>query len=157
VTFKSAVEATPAIQAGYCKGLNALRAVDRRHVQAEVPEKLTGSVDVDTALKQAFPNDSRWDYAIGHQPANLKEEVVHWVEVHPASDGQVKVVLAKLRWLQQWLRTAAPKLNAMRREFVWVSSGKTSFTLSSTQQKQFAQLGLRHKGRVYSIANDAGV
>jgi hypothetical protein len=30
----------------------------------------------------------------------------------------------------------------LHREFIWVSTGKTSFTSTSPQLKQFAQLGL---------------
>jgi hypothetical protein len=66
----------------------------------------------------------------------------------------VKAVLAKLTWLKRWLRESAPRLQSMRKVFVWVSSGKTSFTLSSPQQKQFALLGLRHQGRVFKIPNE---
>jgi hypothetical protein len=155
VTFQTAVEATAAISGAYRKGLGALPATDRPHIEAEDTRRLTGSVNVDETLKDDFPNDHRWDYAIGHRPANLREEIVYWVEIHPATAGEVKVVLAKLQWLKRWLREESPRLNAMRREFIWVSSGKTSFTLSSTQQKQFALLGLQHKGRVLRIANEA--
>jgi len=44
--------------------------------------------------------------------------------------------MAKLQWLKRWLKNKAPNLNAMRCEFVWLSSGKTSFTPGSTQQKR---------------------
>jgi hypothetical protein len=117
--------------------------------------RLAGSVDLDAALADKFPNDARWDYGIGHQPADAKGEMVYWVEIHPATSGEVKVVLAKLAWLKRWLQASAPRLRKMRRAFVWVSSGKTSFTLSSPQQKQFALLGLRHRGRAFKIPNDA--
>jgi hypothetical protein len=60
-------------------------------------------------------------------------------------------VLAKLNWLKEWLPENATALNAMYREFIWVSSGKTSFTLTAPQQKRFALLGLQHKGRVFKI------
>jgi hypothetical protein len=35
-------------------------------------------------------------------------------------------------------------LNQFERDFVWVSSGATSFTLGAPQRKKFAQLGLQH-------------
>ena len=155
MTFQDAVQETPAFQGRWRQGLRALRGRDRPHVQAEDTRRLTGSVYADTALEGDFPNDQRWDYAIGHRPTDLRQEMVYWVEVHPASDGEVNVVLGKLRWLQQCLHDSAPQLNAMWRQFIWVSSGKTSFTLSSPQQKQFALLGLQHKGRVLRIPNEA--
>jgi hypothetical protein len=104
----------------------------------------------------ACPDEPRWDYAIGHQPSNYTGETVYWIEIHPASSGEVDVVLRKLAWLRTWLCTSAPKLDALRREFIWISSGKTSFTLTSPQQKRFAQQGLQHKGRVFRIPNSVG-
>jgi hypothetical protein len=156
VTFKNAVEETPSVADSWRSGLGALRGVHRQHIEAEDTRRLRGSVDVDTALAATCPNDPRWDYAIGHQPSNHESETVYWVEIHPASSGEVNDVLQKLVWLKAWLRNSAPRLNSMRKEFIWVSSGRTSFTLSSPQQKQFALLGLQHKGRVLRIPNNSG-
>ena len=153
--FKQAVEETPGLTDAWHSGLGALRGADRRRVDAEDPRRLTGSVDIDSALQAEFPDEPRWDYAIGHRPSNLAAEIAYWVEVHPASAGEVKVVLQKLVWLKTWLPNLAPSLSAMRKAFIWVSSGKTSFTLSSPQQKRFALLGLPHKGRVFRIPNQA--
>jgi len=157
VTFKDAVEATPDLNGAWRQGLQAFSGANKEHVDAEDTGRLAGSVDVDSALAERCPNDSRWDYGIGHRPTNLIGEMVYWIEIHPASSGEVKVVLAKLAWLQGWLRDSAPRLRAMRRAFIWISSGKTSFTLTSPQQKQFALLGLRHRGRVFKIPNEAFV
>lgn len=155
MTFKDAVRKTPGFEGAWRSGLQALHGTDRQHVEADDAQRLSGSVNVDAALTQSHPNDPRWDYAVGHRPTNRKEEVVYWIEIHPASNGDIKVVLAKLIWLRSWVRKSAPHLQAMKKVFVWVSSGKTSFTLSSPQQKQFALLGLRHKGRVFKIPNEA--
>jgi len=155
VTFKNAVEKTPGLQHAWRSGIQALRGMDGQHVDAEDARRLAGSVNVDAELAQSHANDARWDYAVGHRPANCNGEVVYWIEIHPASSGAVKVVLAKLTWLKSWLQNSAPHLQAMEKAFVWVSSGKTSYTLSSPQQKRFALLGLRHKGRVFKIPNEA--
>jgi hypothetical protein len=74
VKFKKAVEETPDIKAAFCSGLQALRRSDRQHVSAQDTNRLAGSVDIDTTVKDQYPNDSRWDYAIGHRPTNFKEE-----------------------------------------------------------------------------------
>ncbi len=153
--FKQAVLGTADLKGAWRAGLQALRPADKQHVKAENPSRLTGSVDVDATLKKKYANDPRWDYAIGHQLKNRKDEIVYWVEVHPASDGEIKVVVAKLHWLKDWLRDKAPQLHSMRREYIWVSSGKTSFTLTSPQQKQLAVLGLQHKGRIFTIPDNA--
>jgi hypothetical protein len=111
-------------------------------VTAEDSRRLTGSVDLDTTLQEKYPQDNRWDYGIGHRPTNRKDEMIYWIEVHSASAGQIKVVLAKLQWLKAWLGSSAQRLKVLHREFIWVSTGKTSFTSTSPQLKQFAQLGL---------------
>lgn len=154
MTFKHAVESTPGLKGAWRVGLRALKRADQKHVDAEDTRRLKGSLDVDTTLISAFPNDPRWDYGIGHQPRDVNGEVVYWIEVHPASDGNVKEVIAKLEWLKEWLAGSAPLLHAMRRRYVWVSSGKTSLTLTPPQRKRLAQLGLEHKGRVFVIPDE---
>jgi hypothetical protein len=73
------------------------------------------------------------------------------VEIHTANDKEISVVLDKLRWLKLWLKGEGRRLAFFEHDFIWISSGATSFTLSSPQQKQFAVLGLHHKGRVLRI------
>jgi hypothetical protein len=131
--------------------LEALRTQDKPHIYAEDTRKLSGSADLDAALQQHEPNAHRWDFAIGYTHINRTWECIYWVEIHTASQGEVNVVLEKLRWLKQWLRGDGQKLAPFERDFIWVSSGATSFTLTSPQQKQFAVLGLQHKGRVLRI------
>ncbi len=155
MTFKDAVDGTPDLKGSWLPGFQALWKADKEHVSAEDNRRITGSVNIDAALKDRCPHDNRWDYAIGHQPVNAQSEMIYCLEVHPASSGEVKVVLAKVAWLVRWLKESAPKLQGMKKVFVWVSSGKTSFTLSSPQRKQFALHGLRHTGRVFTIPNEA--
>ena len=110
--------------------------VPKEHIRAVDSKLLSGSVDVETALTATHPIANRWDYGIGYRPTNLADEVVYWVEVHPAgSDGAVNVVLAKLAWLQSWLSKNKDQLGSMKRPFIWISSGSTSFTPNSPQQK----------------------
>jgi len=110
-----------------------------------------GSADVDSALRAHEPNAHRWDFAVGHRHTNRQKDCVYWVEIHTANDKEVKVVLDKLRWLKSWLARPGSLLNQFERDFVWVSSGSTSFTLGAPQRKTFAQLGLQHKGKVLRI------
>ena len=155
MTFKKAVNDTPDLKDSWSAGFQALSRADKDHVTAEDTRRVAGSVNVDATLQERFPNDNRWDYAVGYQPTNIKGQMVYWIEIHPASSGEVKVVLAKLGWLQRWLRDSAPKLKALPRAFIWVSSGKTSLAPSAHQQRQFASLGLRHAGRFFTIPNEA--
>jgi hypothetical protein len=109
-------------------------------------------VDIDTALTERYPSANRWVYGIGVHPTNLRHEVVYWVEVHPASaDRDVKVILAKAEWLQAWLEEDAKELKSMAKTFIWISSGRTSFTLTSPQRKEFSLRGLQQKGEHFRI------
>jgi len=55
VKFKDAVESTPHLGKAWKRGLQALRAEDKPHIEAEDPRKLLGSVDVDAALRKIEP------------------------------------------------------------------------------------------------------
>jgi hypothetical protein len=151
LTFKRAVKATPHLANAWVEGLGALRARDRPHVAPEDTRLLKGSADVDSALQACQPNEHRWDFAIGYRHTNRQEDCVYWVEIHTANDKEVKVVLAKLRWLRGWLAEDGKLLDDFERDFIWVSSGPTAFTPDSPQVKQLAQRGLQHKGRVLRI------
>lgn len=149
--FETNVRACAALGQHYEVGLQALRNADRQHIRVKGPRQLTGSVDVDSALAGTLPNDPRWDYGIGHIARGNGIETVHWVEVHPATDGEVKVIEAKLVWLQNWTRLNASALSSMRRQYIWVSSGKTSFTPGAPSLKRLAQKGLVNVGSMYTV------
>jgi hypothetical protein len=151
VNFKEAVKKTPNLENAWVAGKGALRSQDKPHVVAGDNHRLRGSVDVDTALQKKQPNANRWDFAIGYRHANRQKDCVYWVEIHTANDKEIKVVLKKLGWLKDWLAGDGKLLAQFDRDFVWVSSGATSFTSDSPQVKQFAQLGLQHKGGVLRI------
>ena len=153
MTFKQAVEKTSNLQHAWNPGLQALRAQDRPHIEAQDTRRLAGSADVDAALQAEQPNAHRWDFGIGFRHTNRVEECVYWVEIHTASDGEVNVVFDKLRWLKDWLKGDGKILNQFEREFIWVSSGATAFTLNAPQRKAFAELGLQQKGMVLRIPN----
>ena len=153
MTFKEAVEATPNLAGRFQKGLQALRAQDRPHVEAENTRRLVGSIDVDSALQQVEPNANRWDFAIAYQHTNRDTELIYWTELHSASDSEVKVVIKKAIWLLGWLKAEGKRLAAFERDIVWISSGPTSFQLTGPQRKQMAQAGLRHVGSRLRIRN----
>ena len=154
MNFKKAVEDTPGLKDAYRLGLQALRAEDRPHIEAEDTRRLTGSVDVDAAYLPVDVYGNRWDFGIAYQHTNRKAEVAYWVETHTASDSQVKVVIKKARWLLNWLRGEGKGLAEFEKDILWVSSGATTFTLSAPQKKQMAQAGLQHAGAKLRIRNE---
>jgi hypothetical protein len=151
VSFRSVVEKTRDLRNAWKVGLGALRAQDKPHIEADDTRQLGGSVDVDAALQQREPHAYRWDFAIAYRHTNRSKECVYWVEIHTANEKEVKVVLKKLSWLKSWLAHDGELLAPFERDFIWVSSGPTSFTADSPQVKRLAQQGLQHKGRVLRI------
>lgn len=149
MSFQQAVAATPGLAAAYRRGLQAVRAPDRQRLTATKPRRLRGSVDLDDALRHAYPNVNRWDYGIGARGAG--GDVVYWAEVHPATDGQIGVMMAKLDWLKTWLTTSNTMLSQLRREFVWVASGRALLTQKSPKLKALAEKGLMFKGSHFRI------
>ncbi|MCI0494056.1 hypothetical protein L0Z72_03545 [candidate division KSB1 bacterium] len=149
--FRQAVLNTPELADAYRPGLQALKRADAEHITFTKPRDLAGSVDVDSALCEMFPNKPRWDYAIGIK-YDLTSDRAIWIEVHPASStGEVNVVIAKLRWLKSWAADAAPDLLSLTREYVWIATGSVAFSQASPQRKKLASEGIRFAGNRYTI------
>lgn len=136
--FKEAVENTPDIKDHYCPGLQAVKGSERKMISPEDTKKLSGSVDIDSALKADNPNEARWDYTIGY------EGKAYFVEVHPADTSEVDTVIKKVEWLKDWLNKKASKLKSIgQTPYYWIPSGKYAILKESKQEKILAQKGIR--------------
>ena len=121
MNFRNAVLNTDEIAECLRPGLQALGSNSNK---IDVGNKtLEGSVDIDTCLRRIYPNDPRWDYVFGY---NGK---VYYVEVHEATIGEVKKVIAKVEWLKKWLHRAAPNLKDLPTsgKYYWITTGKNPF------------------------------
>jgi hypothetical protein len=145
MSFEKAVQATPSVSTAYKNGLQALREADRNRITCRDTRKITGSLNLDAALESTYPNAARWDYAIGLVHKKGRDRVC-WVEVHPASSKHIHDILNKFEWLNGWLRSEAPRLNALPREFVWVASGAVSLPPGDKKRYLLAQRGIRFAG-----------
>lgn len=134
-TFKSIVQAIPAIAGAYREGLQALESKDAGKVKPQNPRKLSGSVYLDKCLKTTNPHDARWDYVIGYS------EKAYFVEVHPANTSNVDEVVKKKKWLDVWLKTNALDLKAMMAGtgYYWIVSGKVAILPNSPQARKIAK------------------
>lgn len=134
-TFKSIVQAIPAIAGAYREGLQALESKDAGKVKPQNPRKLSGSVYLDKCLKATNPHDARWDYVIGYR------EKAYFVEVHPANTSNVDEVVKKKKWLDVWLKTNALDLKAMMAGtgYYWIASGKVAILPNSPQARKIAK------------------
>lgn len=144
--FQAAARATPSLARHVRAGLQALRPVDAAKVSAKRTLGFTGSVDVDGALAEMLPNDARWDYAIGYASTASGEHIL-WVEVHPAdAGGNAREIEAKHAWLVRWLKSEAPAMNYAPRRFIWIASGKSSYTANDPKLRALRNRGVEFVG-----------
>ncbi|SAY39277.1 hypothetical protein, partial [Candidatus Synechococcus spongiarum] len=70
MTFEEAVKAAQDLVNGaYCPGKQAMEKRHRKFVACADSKRLTGSINLDTALSKHRPGDNRWDYGLGYKPA----------------------------------------------------------------------------------------
>ena len=140
VSFTDAVQGIPEIAECLKAGLQAL-GTNSSKVEVRLTHELTGSVDIDTCLKDRYPTGSRWDYVFGYK------DQIYYMEIHPAgSTGEVKRIIAKLRWLKQWRKHSALSLEDLEHcsTYHWISSGRTASSVKRGKYRQIlAQNGIR--------------
>lgn len=137
--FQTAVESVSDLVSAYRKGLQALENGDAGCVKVGNYRLVDGSVNIDVALNRKYPEANRWDYVFSY---NGK---AYYVEVHPATDGQVKVMMAKKKWLIDWLQIEAQSLDAYPSaspRLYWIQSGRNGLTKGSIEYRRAAQTGL---------------
>lgn len=151
MTFKEAVEKAPfPVNRAYRAGKQALAKKYRGRVTCADPRRLTGSIDLDSALQKTLAHAAkpRWDYGLGYKPTNGKEQAI-WVEVHSATTKEVSAVLRKLQWLRDWLTSEAPELRQLTDfassncRFVWIASSSVRISRNTPQARRLSQSGLR--------------
>jgi hypothetical protein len=150
--FQKAVSDTPDLgKHAYRAGLKALTAAHRKRIQ-QGEARILGSINLDGALCQRYPNEPRWDYGIGIQKGSKPFAI--WVEVHPASTSNVSEVLSKLRWLKEWLSSRATQLHALtplQKAYHWIATNEVGISLNSPQARQLAKAGMTMPRRVLNL------
>ena len=159
MSFEEAVRAAPApVDRAFCSGKQALAGAYRPRITCADPRRLTGSIDLDSALagEPGYANARRWDYGIGYMPSRSAERAI-WVEIHPAATSNVDEVLSKLNWLRTWLRTEAPRLNSLTtsngriRPFVWIATDAVRIPRNSPQARRLSTAGLEMPRKVLHL------
>lgn len=132
--FRSAVNGIDDLRNGYRRGLQAFKSNSSKVLISD-SKKLLGSVDIDECTKLIYPQDSRWDFAIGYN------QKAWFVEVHPANTSNVKEMVKKVQWLEGWLVDKGKNLAIIRNEnaHYWIPSGKVCILKTSRQYKSLAK------------------
>jgi len=110
-------------------------------------------MNLDEALTKVYPDQPRWDYGVGIKKTRTTDRAI-WAEVHPATAGEVKAVIAKLQWLKNWLQNCSPDLMVLTDRavpYLWIASGKVSFQRSSRQARELAAAGIAFPCEHYRI------
>ena len=148
--FRRAVEAAAApVNEAWRPRLQALQGDHRRKVSCADAGRLTGSIDLDAALRPVprYANAPRWDYGVGYRPPSGAERAV-WIEVHKAETGEVTPVLAKLQQLRDWLTREGGDLRRMTdrgdtdKRYFWLATDNIRIPRNSPQRRKLNQRGL---------------
>lgn len=143
MTFEEIIRQTPDVATGYMSGLGALKRSDRPKINVSDNRLLGGSVNIDGCTVGRYPEDNRWDYVFDYN------DRFFFVEVHPANTSEVRVVLNKLAWLENWLRTQAPLLDKRQaKTYHWIQSGRFDIPKSSREFRLVSEKGLKPKPRL---------
>jgi len=138
MTFAKAVRQTMDLKPCLKVGLQALGANSKKiSVPKNETKNLEGSVDLDTCVKNKYPNDRRWDYVLGYRSR------VYYVEIHPAGTSEVGVVIAKLSWLKQW-RKQSSALESLHNKssYHWIASKGINITKNSKYRRMLDMAGI---------------
>ena len=124
-------------------GLQAVSPANRVRIRPRDPRSVTGSVDIDADLRERFPTDNRWDYAVGYKGSDNREKVF-FIEVHSAETSEISCVIRKAQNLKAWAERNASDLWNMTvpREIHWVASGRCDLRLNDSYKRLLAKAGV---------------
>lgn len=134
--FKEAVEdASDALT--FYKGLNAVKRNDRSKIKPQDGGHVLGSVNIDKDIQPLYPQEPRWDYAVGYCSDGVGK--VYFIEARPANTREVSCVIKKAEALKQWAQNRAPALWKLPRgvpgRLHWIASGKVNIPRNTPQYR----------------------
>lgn len=139
-TFKDAVVATADVSTCFRKGLEAL-GPDKIKISAPNARDFEGSINIDGCTTSKYPNANRWDYAFAYKGE------VFFVEVHSANSREVRAVIKKLQWLQDWLNQDAPEINKLKAKnkpvYYWIQSKGFAIPKTTSQYRAAQTHGIK--------------
>lgn len=133
VSFKDSVNNCDEIKNALKPGLSALKG-NSKDVKAADTKLIEGSVDIDEAVRDKYPEDSRWDYVVGYS------NEAFFIEVHPAATSNVDEMVKKVKWLKYWLSSVASDLKTLHKKeiYYWIPSGSVKILPGSVQYRKIA-------------------
>lgn len=118
-------------------------AADRALIALAEHPRITDSLDLDEAMRPAYPMANRWDYLLG--VAN--KEIIVAVEPHTATDREVRVLISKKAQAIAFLRDHLRPGRSVAR-WIWIAHGRVGFTRMDRAIRQLDQNGIQFQGRI---------
>lgn len=122
-------------------GIGALKKPDRAHIDGAIRNAFADSLDLDTALKEAHPQENRWDYLLGHSASG---ELIA-LEPHSAKEDEITTVINKRKAAKQQLADHIEP-SARVSKWLWVGSGKVHFADTEKARLRLDQNGIEFIG-----------
>jgi hypothetical protein len=123
-------------------GIGALSVRDRRLIVVGQRSRIGDSLNLDAALRKAFPNTHRWDYVF----SVIDSGRLLALEPHTARDSEIDTMIAKKRHAMEQLRHNLRPDVAVS-QWLWVSHGRPSFLRMERASRRLAQAGIKYLGR----------
>lgn len=102
------------------------------------------SVDIDAAMREAWPQAPRWDYGVWYGASRPQ---VAFIEPHKARSEEVDLVIRKQRWLKDLLAgTAMPTPR-----WYWLASGRVLIPRGSSYYRRLIQAGISLEARSITL------
>lgn len=122
-------------------GKQAIRAADRHRLEEE-SGRFTGSLDLDSATKAGAENECRWDYVVGIDVDGAKQ--VDCAEVHPATAGEVGLLIKKKTSSKPKLDAAGAKVSAWH----WITTDSgPGFRRGGSEEQRLRSAGIEFPKR----------
>lgn len=125
----------------FCDGKQALASAHRPAVEAAQGWRFIKSINLDEALRNRFPEDSRWDYGLELKASSGRVQI-DWIEVHPASSPRdVESMIRKKNWLIACLQRAGSCPLPASTNLHWIATG--GVRIDTQRRRKLAAAGLR--------------
>jgi hypothetical protein len=120
-------------------GKQALAPADRPRISVAAGAAFGCSIDLDAAMSQKLPNAHRWDYLVVIREA---AERCVGVEVHPATAGEVRRIIAKRDWARQLLEQRCARGRPSAADWHWLASGRVYLRPTDPQFRVLRSSGI---------------
>lgn len=140
--LRNALRAGSALLPFVSNGVGAIAGAHRNLIAAPERARVGDSMDLDSALEAAFPNQNRWDYVLSVPDAGL----LVGVEPHTSADHEISVVIKKKQRALEHLREhLQPKYGVTR--WYWATSGRCMFSSMERARRRLDAAGIQYVGR----------